>query len=55
MVLDTSETTSTLHLRQEEKRDKITALYRHLNMTGDPGLAGIDHYMIKKRFKNRQH
>ena len=38
-----------------KKRDKITALCRHLNMTGDPGLADIDQFMIKKKFKNRQH
>ena len=48
MVPDSSVATSTLQLRQEVKRDKITALYRHLNVTGDPGLAGIDQYMIKK-------
>ena len=36
---DTTEATSTLRLRQKVKRDKITELCRHLNMTGDPGLA----------------
>ena len=51
MVPDSSVATSTLPLRQEVKRDKITALYRHLNVTGDPGLAGIDQYMIKKDSK----
>ena len=45
---DTTEVTSTLQLRQKVKRDKITAFYRHLNMTGDPGLANIDRFMIKK-------
>ena len=45
---DTTEATSTLQLRQKVKRDKITAFYRHLNMTGDPGLANIDRFMIKK-------
>ena len=45
---DTTETTSTLQLRQKVKRDKITALYRHLNVTGDSGLADIDRFMIKK-------
>ena len=45
---DTTEATSTLQLRQKVKRDKITALYRHLNVTGDPGLADIDRFMIKK-------
>ena len=51
---DATEATSTLQLRQKVKRYKIIALYRHLNMTGDPGLADIDQFMIKK-FKNRQH
>ena len=45
---DATEATSTLQLRQKVKRDKITALYRHLNVTGDPGLADIDRFMIKK-------
>ena len=35
---DTTEAISTLQLRQKVKRDKITALYKHFNMTGDPGL-----------------
>ena len=43
-VPDTSEATSTLQLRL----DKITALYSHLNVTNDPGLAGIDRFIIKK-------
>ena len=45
---DTTEATSTLQLRQKVKRDKITALYRHLNLTGDPGLPDIDRFMIIK-------
>ena len=45
---DTTEATSTLKLRQKVKQDKITALYRHLNVTGDPGLADIDQFMTKK-------
>ena len=53
---DATEATSTLQLRQRVKRDKITALYRHLNVTDDPGLADIDRFMIKKKkFKNKQH
>ena len=52
---DTTEATSTLQLRQKLKRDKITALNRHFNVTGDPGLADKDRFMIKKKFKNRQH
>ena len=53
---DTTEATSNLQLRQKVKGDKITAFYRHLNVTGDPGLANIDRFMIKKKkFNNRQH
>ena len=52
---DTTEATSRIQLRQKVKRDKITALYRHLNVTSDPGLADIDQFMIKKKFKDRQH
>ena len=52
---DATEATSTLRLRQKIKRDKITALYRHLNMTGDPGLANIDWFIIKKTLQSRQH
>ena len=39
--LDTTEAKSTLQLRTTVKRDKITALYRHLNVTGDPDLADM--------------
>ena len=52
---DTTDATSDLQLRQKVKRDKITALYRHLNVTGDLGLAGLDQFMIKNKFKNRQY
>ena len=45
---DSTEATSNLQLRQKVKRDKVTALYRHLNVTGDPGLADIDRFIIKK-------
>ena len=45
---DTTEATSTLQLRQKVKRNQITALYRHLNVTGGTGLADIDRFMIKK-------
>ena len=48
---DTTEATSTLQLRQKVKRDKITALYRHLKVTDNPGLADIDRFMIKKKLK----
>ena len=48
---DTTEATSTLQLRPKVKRDKITALYMHLNITGDPGLANIDRFKIQKNSK----
>ena len=45
---DVKEAASTLQLRQKVKRDKLTALYRHLNVTGGPGLADIVRIMLKK-------
>ena len=48
---DTTEAASTLQLRQKVKRDKLTALYRHLNVTANPGLADIDRFMIRKNSK----
>ena len=48
---DATEATSNLRLRQKVKRDKITALYRHFNVTADPGLADTDRFMIKKNSK----
>ena len=45
---DTVEATSTLQLRQRLKRDKIVSLYRYLDVTGDPGLADLDQFTIKK-------
>ena len=44
---DAKEATSTRQLRQKVKRDKINALYRHLNVTDHLGLADIDRFMIK--------
>ena len=41
-VLDTTEATSTLRLRQKVKKDKINAMYRHLNATGNPDLIDLD-------------
>ena len=55
MEPDATEATSTLQLRQKLKQNKIAALYRHLNVRGDPGLADIDRFMVKKKSKNRQH
>ena len=40
-----------LQLRQKAKRDKIIALYRHLNVTVDSDVADIDQFMIKKNSK----
>ena len=48
---DTTKATSTLQLRQKVKRDKITALYRHLNVTGDPDLADTNRFMKKEMSK----
>ena len=51
-----TEATLTLRLRQKVKRDKITALYKHFNVTGNLDLIDLDRFMIKKKkFKNRQH
>ena len=48
--LDTQEkATLTLWLKQKVKRDKIIALYKHLNVTGNPGLADMDQFIIKKK------
>ena len=45
---DTTEATSTLRLRQKVKRDKINALYRHLNVTGNLDLADLDRFRLTK-------
>ena len=45
---DTIEATSRLRLRQRLKRDKIVSLYRYLDATGDPGLADLELFTIKK-------
>ena len=47
-VSATTEATSTLCLRQKVKRDKITALYRHLNVTGDIDLIELDQFKLTK-------
>ena len=55
--LDTQEkATLTLWLKQKVKREKIITLYKHLNVTGNPGLADMDQFIIKKKkTQNRQH
>ena len=45
---DATEAILTLQLSLKVKKDKIATLYRHLNVTCDPGLADIDQFMIKK-------
>ena len=50
-VPDTTEVTSTLRLRQKLKRDKIVSVHRYLDVIGDPGLADVDQFIIKKNSK----
>ena len=45
-VSDTIEATSTLRLRKNIKRDKIAALYRHLNVTGNLDLINLDRFKL---------
>ena len=45
-VPDTTEATSTLRLRQKVKRDKITALYIHLNVTGNLDLINLNRFKL---------
>ena len=46
-VPDTQEeATLTLRLRQKVKRNKITALYSHLNVTGDKDLINLDRFRL---------
>ena len=42
----TTEPTSTLRLRQKVKRDRLTALYRHLNMTGYIDLINLGRFRL---------
>ena len=48
---DSTEAILALRLRQKVKQDKIIAFYKHLNVTGDLGLADIERFMIKKNTK----
>ena len=45
-VPDATEPTSTLRLRQKVKRDKINALYRHLNILGNLDLIDLDRFRL---------
>ena len=47
-VPDAAEATSTLRLSQKVKRDKINALYRHLNVTGNPDLINLNRFRFTK-------
>ena len=46
-----TESTSTLRLRQKVKRDKINALYRQLNATGNQDLNDLDQFKLTKDSK----
>ena len=43
---DTTEATSTLRLTQKVKRDKLAALHRHLNVTGNLDLINLDQFKL---------
>ena len=43
---DTTEATSTLRLKQKVKRDKLAALYRYLNVTGNLDLINPDWFKL---------
>ena len=45
-VPNTTDATSTLRLRQKVKRDKLTALYKHLNVTGNLDLIDLDRFRL---------
>ena len=42
----TTEATSTLRLTQKVKQDKLTALYRQLNVTGNLALINLDRFRL---------
>ena len=48
-----TQATSTLRLRQKVKRDKMNALYRHLNVTANPDLIHLDRFRLTKDQKNK--
>ena len=51
MEPDATETTPTLQLRQKAKRDELTALYKHLNVTGDIDLIDLDRFKLTTDLK----
>ena len=52
-VPDTAGATLTLQLKQKVKRDKLSALYRHLNVTGSTALIDLDKFRLTKDPKKR--
>ena len=52
-VPDTTEATSTLRLREKIKRDKLTALYRPLNVTGKIDLIDLGQFRLTTDKKKR--
>ena len=50
-VPDNTEATSTLQLRQNVKQDKLTVLYRDVNVTGNPELIDLDRLRLTKDLK----
>ena len=50
-IPDTTDATPTLFFRQKLKRDKIISLYRYLSATGNPGLADLDQFKIRRNSK----
>ena len=51
MEPDATEAASTLRLRQKVERDKLTALYRHLNERGNPDLIDLNRFRLTKDSK----
>ena len=47
-VPETTEATSTLRLRQKVRRDKLSTLYRHLNVMGNADLVDLDRFRLTK-------
>ena len=50
-VPDTTEPTSTLRVRAQLKRDKLIALYSHLNVTGSLDFIDLDRFKLTKDSK----
>ena len=51
---DTIEATSALRLKQKLKRDKLAALYKHLNVTGNLDLINLDRLGLQQ-IQKRSH